>query len=370
MHIKINKSDFLDILAKVQGLTGRKSNLAITENVLIKTKDEYIQLLVTDLESGFEGFYAATIESEGAVVINSRKFYEIVREFPSEEIWIQEIENHWIKIGNQKVQYHIVGMNPEDFPEIPSMDSLSLFEIDQGAFSKMIEKTVIISGSSDDKRPQINGVFFEVIEGDRILRMVSTDGSRLCLVDYASDKGFSGLMEKGLIIPKKGLSEVAKFLDGEGTVKIGVKENKFIVKKGRETIVIRLLEGAFPKYQDIIVKGNGHLITLDRKIFFSMLRRMSILSSETYKSVLFTFDENILIISATNPDIGESKEEMSIDFGGDKTEMAFNPKFFIDTLNVIEDEAVILFVSSADKPCLIEGKENKNFISVIMPMKV
>lgn len=370
MHIKINKSDFYDVLAKVQGLTGRKSNLAITENVLIKTKEESIQLLVTDLESGFEGFYPATVESEGAVVINSRKFYEIVREFPSEEIWIQEIENHWIKIGNQKVQYHIVGMNPEDFPDIPSMESVSFSEIDQSALSKMIEKMIIISGASDDKRPHINGIFLESVEGNKILRMVSTDGSRLSLVDHASDTEFSGLMDKGLIIPKKGLSEVAKFLDGEGTVKIGVKDNKFIVKKSRETIVMRLLEGTFPKYQEIILKGTGHLITLDKKIFLSMLKRMSILSSETYKSVLFTFEENNLTISATNPDIGESKEDLPIDFDGDRIEMAFNPKFFIDTLNVMEDEAVILFVASEDKPCIVEGKEDKNFISVIMPMKV
>ena len=103
MKFKIQKGDILDTLSKVQGITGRKSNLAITTNILIKTTDKGIMLVVTDLETGFEGVYPASVEKQGVLTINSRKFYEIVREFPSEEIQVSQSDNYWIKIGNNNV---------------------------------------------------------------------------------------------------------------------------------------------------------------------------------------------------------------------------------------------------------------------------
>jgi len=144
MKFKIKKKDILDVLSKVQGLTGKKSNLAITANILISTTDSGINIVVTDLETGFEGQYPAKIESHGTIVINSRKFYEIVKEFPSEEIQVDEVENYWIKIGNKQVEYNIVGMNSEDFPEIPYIDDVEFFSIDSGVFKNMLEKMIII----------------------------------------------------------------------------------------------------------------------------------------------------------------------------------------------------------------------------------
>jgi DNA polymerase-3 subunit beta len=101
-----------------------------------------------------------------------------------------------------------------------------------------------------------------------------------------------------------------------------------------------------------------------------MLKRMSILGSDEYKGVIFNFETDKLTISSTNPDIGESKEEMSIDYRGNKMSIMFNPRFFIDTLNVIDDEKVVVNITSEDKPCLISGEKDENYLSVIMPMKI
>ena len=159
MKITVKKGDLLPVLAKIQGLTGRKTNLAITTNLLLKTIKSGISISATDLETGFEGFYTAAVESEGIIAINARKFYEIVRDFPSEDINLNEIENHWIEIGNEHVEYHIVGMNPDDFPEIPKIEAVEFFDLDSQALTRMIERVVIVSGASDDKRAHIIGVF-------------------------------------------------------------------------------------------------------------------------------------------------------------------------------------------------------------------
>ena len=374
MKFTVNKNDILDVLSKIQGLTGRKSNLAITEAVLIRTSDSEIKLTVTDLETGFEGIYPASIETDGMVAINARKFYEIVRDFAVDEIHINEVENNWIEIGNENVQYNIVGMNPSDFPDTPNIENIDFFKINSKFLKSMIDKSIVISGVTDDRRAHINGVFFETIinKNKKIVRMVSTDGSRLSSVDYIYDTDIDLPSDIGILIPKKGLNEVSKFLTKEGIVQVGVsvKNNNFVIKKDAEIIIIRLLEGEFPEYKDIINKKDVYIINLDKKLFLMMLKRMSILSSENYKGAIFNFSDNKLIITTTNPDIGESKEEITIDFKGEPIEVAFNPRYFIETLNVIDDDRISINIVNKEKPCLIEGESNKSFLSVVMPMRI
>jgi DNA polymerase-3 subunit beta len=372
MKATINKNDILPVLSKIQGLAGRKTNLAITTNILIQTEESGISIAATDLETGFKGFYPAKTDAQGVITINARKLYEIVRDFPSEDIYINEIENHWIEIGNQTVEYHIVGLNPDDFPEIPKIEDVDFFEINSSFFAKMIERTAIITGASDDNRAHVIGIFAERIQekNKKIFRLVSTDGSRLSKADCVFDKEFELPSGPDVLIPKKGLTEVAKFLDNEGSVKIGIKDNNFIVKKEKETLIIRLLEGDFPQYGDIIVKIDGHDIPLDRQLFLMTLKRMSILSSEEYKGVIFHFNQGKLLINSTNPDIGESKEDMDISYKGDPVEVMYNPKFFIDTLGVIDDDNIILNIIDEEKPCKVEGENDKSFLSLIMPMRI
>ena len=369
---KIKKEDILEVLSKVQGITGRKSNLAITSNILIRTTDNGIKLVVTDLETGFEGIYQANIESQGTITINSRKFYEIVKEFQSKEIQINEVENYWIKIGNKNVEYNIVGMNPDDFPETPEIEDVDFFTIDSEIFKDMIEKAIIISGAPDEKRTHITGIYFEIRhqKKENVVRMVSTDGNRLSKVDCIYEKDLKLPKETGILVPKKGMSEVVKFLDSTGTVQVGIKNSNFIIKKGLETIIIRLLEGNFPEYGDIIKRGSSHAIQMDRKMFVSMLKRMSILSSEDYKGVIFNFKEDNLSITTTNPDLGESKEDMVIDYKGDPIEVAFNPRYIMETMSVIDSEKIIVNIIDSEKPCLLEGANQDTYLSVIMPMRI
>ncbi|MBW1745533.1 MAG: DNA polymerase III subunit beta [Deltaproteobacteria bacterium] len=340
MKFTVNKNEIIDVLSKIQGLTGRKSNLAITEAVLIRSSDSEIILTVTDLETGFEGIYPASIEEVGTVAINAKKLYEIVKDFPVDEIYVNEVENNWIELGNEKVKYNIVGMNPSDFPDSPNIEDVDFFQIDSKCLKLMIDRSIVISGATDDKRAHINGVFFETIinKDEKIVRMVSTDGSRLSTVDYIYETDDELPSDIGIIIPKKGLNEVSKF--------------------------------DFPEYKDIVNKKDSYIINLDKKLFLMMLKRMSILSSENYKGAIFNFSDKRLIITTTNPDIGESKEEISIEFKGEPIEVAFNPRYFIETLNVINDDKININIVNEERPCLIEGENDKSFLSVVMPMRI
>jgi DNA polymerase-3 subunit beta len=373
MKFTIKKADIQDVLAKVQGLAGRKTNLAITTNVLIRSEGSDIGITATDLETGFEGHYPATIESPGSIAINAKKLFEIIKEFPTDEISINETENQWIEISNKNVEFHIMGMNPDEFPDNPAIEDAALFEVESGAFGKMIDKTIFVSGAGDDRRAHITGALMEIIHDvtPPLFRLVSTDGSRLTKVDYIFEDGTQLPQIPTTIIPKKGLSEIGKFLEPGGSVQIGIKNNNFIVKKSNEIIIVRLLEGDFPKYQDIIIKPeNAFDIQLPKIDFVKTLRRMSILSSENYKGVIFKFSKDRLEIRANNPELGESKEDLPITFSGELIEGAFNPRYFIETLAVIEGNEVMIHIVDGERPCLLEGEEDQTFLSVIMPMRI
>jgi DNA polymerase III subunit beta len=372
MQFTIKKEDILQVLQRIQGLTGRTTNLAITRNVLIKASNDSITLTATDLDTGFEGNYPAVVTEEGVIAINSRKLYEIVRDFPSDEIHMLEIENRWLEIGNETVQYNLVCANPDDFPETSFNEDIPYFEIESAALKKMIERNLMIAGDSSDSRAHMNSSFFEKIFEKEVskIRLVSTDGSRLSLAESIVVKDNEIPFESGVLIPKKELNEVVKFLDQDSTVKLGIEENRLVIKKDIETIIVRLVEGEFFAYGAIFNSEAKHMFKANREKLLMMLKRMSILSSQDYKGALFKFENNRLKVTTTNPEIGESKEEMDIEFDGEPLEISFNPKYFIETLNAIEDDIISARIIDHEKPCLVEGEKDRTFLSAIMPMRI
>lgn len=373
MEFKIKKDTMLDALTKVQGITGKKTNIPITSNILISEEESMISIQATDLEVAFKASYEAEVIKGGSTAVPSRKLYEIVRTFPSDIINVKEIENKWIKIANNKVEYNIVGMEPEDFPSFPDIAGIELFEIDINALRNMISKT-IYSMLGDEGRAQLSGIYFEYItEGDtNKIRMVSTDGHRLSKIDHIieEDKPTLGELKDGVIIPKSGIVEMMRNLEGGESVQIGFKNSNFVVKKDKELLIIRLIEGDFPDYEIVIPKKLQNKMNVQKESFLMMLRRMSILSSDKYSGINFKIDKEQLKATTTNPEIGESKETISVSYNGKSLEMAFNPRYFIETLNSMDSEEIVVRFKDEANPCTIEGDNDTGFLSVIMPMRV
>ncbi|MBW1615761.1 MAG: DNA polymerase III subunit beta [Deltaproteobacteria bacterium] len=374
MKLIINKKDVLECISNLQGITGRKINLSITSCILIKTESsDSISIKANDLETGFEGIYPAIIEEKGTIAVNCKTFFEIIKEYPNEKILITK-DNNNIKIGEGKIEFNLVSMNEEEFPENPIIEQVDYLEIDSFYMRKMISQTVLIGTTNEEKKAYINGVYFNLTkEGEnKIIEMTSTDGGRLSRSKniYKDNKNIS--FEKPYIIPKKGLSELLKFINDEMIIKIGFKGSNFILKKNNEKITIRLLEGKFPEYKDILKKDGYNSIIINKNIFSMVLRRMSILSATdgNYKSVIFDFDKDKLIISGEDYEKGESKEEIDIEYKGENFKAAFNSKFFIDLMNLMTDENIVLYIKSKEKPCLIEGENDKTFKTAIMPMEI
>ncbi|MBU2630637.1 MAG: DNA polymerase III subunit beta, partial [Proteobacteria bacterium] len=356
----------------IQGLTGRKTNLTITSDILIKAMGSKITITANDLETVFLGTYEAQVEKEGILSINSKKFFEIIREYPENKILINEIENRWVEIGEKDSIYHIVSSDYENFPETPVIENINFIEISSKDLKKMVDVSSIVSYSGEEKRIYVLGSLIEKIttEDDERLRIVSTDSRRLNCCD-AKFKGELLLPDESVIIPKKGLSELSKFIDSSSdSIRVGIKDNHFIFQNKNESIMIKLLEGEYPDYKPVINYEDMIPIEMDKNMFYTLMKRVSILTSDDYKSVILTFRDNELVVTITNPEIGESKERMMISFLNEEIKSAFNPRYFMDALSVFEDSIVVINIKDNKSPCIIRGLDDNKLVCVIMAMHI
>lgn len=372
MKFSFAKKDILDALSKIQGLTGRKTTLTITSDILIKAVGSKITITANDLETVFLGTYDAKVEKEGVFSINSKKFFEIIKEYPENEILVDEIENRWIEIGKGDSVFHIVSSDYKNFPETPVIEDIEFIKVNSKDLKKMVDISSIITYSVEEKRNYVMGSLIEKLSTDKgeLLRIVSTDSRRLHCYD-AEFKGELKLPDESVIIPKKGLQELSKFIDtGKSEIEIGIKENYFIFQSKNEYIMIKLIEGEYPDYKPVTENEGMIPIEMERSMFSTLMRRVSILTSDDYKSVVLNFKENELVVTITNPEIGESKEQMMISFSDEEIKSAFNPKYFIDALSLFEENTVVVNIKDNKSPCIVKGLDNDKLICVIMAMHI
>ncbi len=230
----------------------------------------------------------------------------------------------------------------------------------------------IINYAGDEKRIYVIGSLIEkiVTQDSQRLRIVSTDSRRLhcCEADF---KGELTLPEESVIIPKKGLSELNKFIENtRDDIKVGIKDNHFIFQNENESVMIKLLSGEYPDYKPVINYENMIPVEMDKSMFSTLMKRISILTSDDCKSVILNFKNNELVVTITNPEIGESKEKIMISFSDEEIKSAFNPRYFMDALSIFDDSIVVLNVKDSKSPCIIRGLDDDKLICVIMAMHI
>jgi DNA polymerase-3 subunit beta len=303
----------------------------------------------------------------GALTVNAKKLYEIIREIPNEQVQLKRLDNDWIEIRSGKSVFKIVGMDAREFPQFPAFDGKAQASAPATLVRGMIERT-LFAVSTDETRYSLNGVFVE--ESDGKLRMVSTDGHRLAFEDQSL--GSLGL-KKGVILPRKGLNELKKLLDNgeEGVVSITFRENMALVSRQRVELFMRLIDGDFPDYTKVIPTGNPNIARIDHHELLQALRRVSILSSERYKGVKMEFSENSISISANNPDLGEAVEEVEAEYTGAPISIGFNARYILDVLGVLtNDREVTIELKDELSPSIIRQPESSGYLYVLMPMRL
>jgi DNA polymerase III subunit beta len=372
MHLNIDKEIFLKALARVQGVVEKRNTIPILANVLIEAEHSAIHLTATDLEVGMRASYPATVLNPGRITVSAKKLFEITKELPEKEVSFKSRENCWIEIKCGKSVFNIVGLSAEEFPAFPRGDNTNFLSISTVLLREMIEKTSFAQ-STDESKYNLAGIFFKSVEKDNknYLKMVATDGHRLSLIEKKIASVSLESLKNGVIFPRKGLAELKKIIDETSeNIDIGFIDNSAIIKKDQLIIIMRLVDGDFPDYNRVIPKDNSNIAIVKRDIFLHALRRMSILSSEKSRGVKVVLKEGILELSSSNPEFGEAREDMEMQYNGPELSIGFNARYLLDVLNTQESDFIKISIKDNLAPGLITTTLDDGYLAVVMPMRL
>lgn len=373
MEFDIARSEFLEGLSSSQGVVEKRNTLPILSNVKIEAVEGGVSVLATDLDMGVRRICSGTVKGSGALTVNARKLYEIVRESAGDTIRVKGLPNSWVEVHSGKSRFKLMGLDPKEYPDVPGLS----VKIGKGTpaaqmravdLDHMIEST-IFAVSLDETRFNLSGVYVERSE-EGALRMVATDGHRLALVDGTVE---GKLPEKGVILPRKGLAELKKLLESAGEDKVSFVIDGPIAKVlvGRAELFMRLVDGEFPDYRQVIPEKTEQVLALEREPLLAALRRVAILSTERSRGVRLTLDGGVLEVRTENPDLGEAAEELEIPYSGPKISIGFNSRYLIEALMVMEEvERVQLGVTDDVSPGTLRVEGDERYTYVVMPMRL
>lgn len=367
MEFKAQKAELERALYRAQGIAERKTTMPILANVLLEAGKEGLTVSAFDLEIGIQGTYAANVLAAGAAAVGARSLYDIVRAMPGTEISVKKQSNHGIALKSGSAEFKIVGMPAEEFPALPRVDKVPFVEIDPALMLSMIEKTSF-AVSSDETRYNLNGVYVEPFEGG--VRMVATDGHRLAMIEKEIQGDFK--LKRGVIIPRKGLFELRRLLADEGASQsaLGFVESSGVFKMKDLSMVMRLIDGQFPDYKQVIPKESERVIQLACAPLLDTLKRVSLLSTDRAYAVKVELEKGMLRVSANNPDLGEAHEEIPVEYAGAPLKIGFNARYLMDVLGALGTEAVRFELSDELSPGVLKPVDGDRYTAVIMPMRI
>jgi DNA polymerase III subunit beta len=401
MQASIEKNDFYKSIAAVLGVVDRKCAMPILGHVLLEANgDGVIKVSATDLEVTYQGFCPARIKTQGAVTVPAHQLATLIKDIPQGDVEVEATENHGLRLAQGEMKYRIHGLDPEQFPPLPGLEEgVGFVEIPSAAFKEMI-KRVIFATSLNDLQYHLSSVLFENLGGEA-LRLVSSDGHRLSLAEHAFP--LMGLLmgETGIQVPRKGVFELLRFAEHAETVSLAVHEQVFIARSGDRTMTIKLLDKRFPDYRRIIPAWFAVKWTFNRVEMFQALKRLSLLSTERFKGVIFNPEEGRVVLKSENADVGHGLEivpwteetgtppaplpgeeqqaqdqdeapapETEPEPPPDFSAFGFNIKYLLDPLAVMTSETVELAGIAPNRPFKIRAAGDDSFFSLVMPMDV
>lgn len=371
MDLRVEKSDFIQGLYLTQGVVEKRNTLPILANVLIEASGSEIQLTATDLEVGIRRSCRGKVGQPGAITLNARKLYEIVRELPSDEV-VLKASGGSVEVTGGRARYRMLSIDPKDFPSIPAATPAAkkgtvVMRLPSETLGEMIEKT-LFAVSTDETRLSLGGVYIETVEKNQV-RLVATDGHRLALVE----REVPGVeIKPGVILPRKGLVEAKRLLEGaDGEIGFSIGGNLARIERAGVELFMRLIEGEFPDYRQVIPKESKRHVRVGSEELLGALRRVSILSSERARGVKLRIDSGLLEVTTTNPDIGEAREELEADYAGDEFAIGFNARYLLDVLQLSGVTGTVeIGLTDEVSPGILRIQEDETYSYVVMPMRL
>jgi DNA polymerase-3 subunit beta len=364
MKLTVSKSQLQERLSNIQNIVEKRNTMPILSHFLLDAKKDGTTITATDIETAIREPVEAEVHAEGRLCIPARKLFEIVREVDG-DVSIESEDAQWINVKAGLSNFRLACLAPEEFPAWPQMEEAFEMQMDSPVLEQMIEKTIYSSGESDT-RYTLNGLLFNM-NGD-VFTVVGTDGHRMAVIERTMPSSVDE--EKKVIVPRKTASELRKFLDGEEQVTIAIGKNHILFKISDIQFLARLIEGTYPNYSQVMPAGNDKKLLLVREDFIKALRRVSVMSRERSNAVKLEIGPSHIKLTSSNPDIGEARDEVEVQYDGEELEAGFNARYLLDVLQAMSTEKVLFELQDQLSPTLLKEEGDELYRCVVMPMRI
>ena len=364
MKFKLPQPAFLNGLSSIQNVVSNRPTNPILTNALITAETRRLTLTATDTEMTVQCTIEADVSATGATTLPVKRLAATVHTLSAGgtvEVNVDERNVARIRCGSFDSKMN--GMPASEFPRVPSTEGSLKYTMGKEVFVDMLRKTHY-AASSDDSRPALNGVLLNFKDGK--LTCVATDGRRLALIDREVE--FPENHNRDAILPKRAVAELIRILSGEGELRIFLKDKQAIFEFDNTVMCCKLVEGVYPNFRQVILSHCDHRIAIPREELLGALNRVVLFTTEKSNAMRLTFEDNVLTIVASSPDVGEAMDTVTVKYSGPKITAIFNPEFMADPLRNLTSDEIFMELNDAMSPGLI--KCDLPFLYVLMPLRI
>ena len=381
MDLSVSKADLSRALQVTLNAVAKRTTMPVLSNILLSAGQDELKISASDLEISALATIPAQVKSAGSTTVNARVFGDVVRELPDGEVKITLGEGERIEIVTKGSRFKINGMSAEEYPSLPGLG----YEVSGRMPTKMMKEMIartLYAASLDETRFNLNGVCFEITgaapakgkgkkaEAASTLRMVATDGHRLAMISRpCEDFSFEGRV----IVPRKGLAEVKKILEAETEpeVRVAITEGFFLLQTKEFKISMRLIDGEYPDYSQVIPQEQGKLAVVKCADLSQALRRVMLMVTDREKCVRMTFGEDTLRIASSSPELGEASEELPVNYNGALLTVGFNATYVLDVVTALGDEGGLVGELHGELgPGRFYLENDESSMAIVMPMRL
>ncbi len=374
LHCTVHCDDILKALGAQQNITNKKGSMAILSNVLLEAASSQLTCTGTDLEIGLKQTIQAEVIEEGSITLPAKKLFELARESGGADITLKEQDNAWVEIEAGSSRYRLAGMNAEEFPQFPSYDQEALVSLDSEVLAEMIDKTSFSIAMDKESVFSLTAALLQKYEEEDkfFLKMITSDGHRLTTMAREVDAGLGKLaIGSFTLIPRRGIQEIRKFCENRDSFLFGVEDKQIVLQAEQSLLIVRLMKGDFPDFAAVIQNiAQENRVEIHRVRFLEALKRMNLFSEDIFHAIKITLTENKITLNSQHAEFGSATDSFAVQYAGGEVELAFNCRFFIEAMQVMEGDVVRAAIKDEKSPCMITSEQDDGFLSVIMPMKL
>jgi DNA polymerase-3 subunit beta len=372
MKVTVERAALLKSLGHVHRVVERRNTIPILGNVLIRAEESKLSFKATDLDVEMRETVAAEVGPPGSTTVPAHMFFEIVRKLPEgAQVAIESSGDRAVMaIRAGRSRFTLQTLPESDFPDLAAGEMTHSFKLTAAELKRLIDKTAFAI-STEETRYYLNGIYLHPAGTGKsgTLRAVATDGHRLAQFELPLPEGAKGM--PGIIVPRKTVAEVQRLIEGnEAEITIELSPGKIRFSIGDAVLTSKLIDGTFPDYARVIPTSNDKELVVDKLEFEQAVDRVSTVSSERGRAVKFSLSSGKLLLSVTNPDSGSATEELEVEYGAEPLDIGFNSRYLLDIAAQLDSESAVLKLADPGSPTLIQDREGKGALYVLMPMRV